>query len=169
MQNPLNQASLSLGSPILNAYTHIAKLLGRAVNPPPTLPSPPIPVITAPLPTPIIAPMVNIPPSPTPVIMPTSVLRVPTSTIPVTPPRVQQHVPLIPVTPLRVQEKTQPLPSPQYHQHTMNKYNYLQHKNYTPYNSRYVRPRYNTNQAIFQQQQHPIFDTSHRQFYAQSV
>ena len=166
-----NQASLAFGSPILNAYSQIAQILGRAVNPPPTKSSPPAPIIAAPLPTPIVAPTVNIPPTPTPIAMSPSVPRVQTSTIPIPPPRVQHHVPLPHVTHPRVQKNTPPMPSPstQYQQRTPHKYDYLQNKNYTPYNSRYVRPRYNTNQAFFQQQNHPIFNMSHQRLYAQSV
>ena len=132
-----------------------------------TINSPPLPVIAVPLPTPVVVPTVNIPPTPTPITSPPSVPRVPTPTIPLPSPRVQHPLSLPTVTPPRVQEM--PSSSPRFHQRTQHKYDYLQNKNYTPYNSRYAHPRYNTNQAFFQQQHHPIFNMPHQRFLAQSV
>ena len=138
-QNPL-----SFGSPILNAYAKVAALLGRAVNPPPTVPLAPVPV--------------NIAPLPLPVVVPAPLPRVPSPIAPVSPPRVPEYLPVPPLyaSPPQYQQQYKQMP-----------YQY-KHTDYTPYNSRYALPRYNTNRTFFHQH-HPSYEQFPRLHFAQSI
>jgi hypothetical protein len=90
---------LSFGPPVLNAYRHIAELLGRALSPLPTPPSPSYDVLP-PLPLPADTPV-----RPTPHIVPpprvsdATMRPLGSTTLPLPPPRVPIPPPRVPIQP----------------------------------------------------------------------